>query len=300
MSLRFILIGHPVGHSVSPAMHTAAYAELKLDASYLPVDCPNEASVRAQVDRLRSGEIHGANVTVPHKLLALSLADHADPLAVSVGAANVLRRMPDGSVEAHNTDVAALAEELEQYQPLTASGSRNLPQKACVLGSGGAALAAVAACRRMGVSTIYVAARAFSGGNANSLLQAKFQELGGTPLGLPADVLEKSWQHALKGVGLVVQATSAGMRGAEPGETLAGLIPWNELDAGALAYDLVYNPPVTPFLREAGKNGVHAVGGLGMLVGQAVLSIELWTGRKASPQVLREAAERVLFPSGVR
>ncbi len=290
MTARFVLLGHPVGHSVSPAMHTAAYRELGLDAEYVSIDCPDPEAVRREVERLRGGELSGANVTVPHKKLALSLADRADPLAKAVGAANVLRRMPDGSVEAHNTDVAALADELRLHQPS--------PGAACVLGSGGAALAAVVACQRLGASVVHVAARAFSNGPSSAALAAEFRALGATPRAMPADAAEASWRDLFSECQILVQATSAGMRGADSGEALASLIPWAVLAPGALAYDLVYNPPLTPFLKRAQENSVNAVGGLGMLVGQAVHSVMLWTGMTPDRNVMRHAAENLLFKGG--
>jgi len=290
MTARFALFGHPVGHSVSPAMHTAAYRELGLDAEYLSIDCPDPKAVRREVERLRDGELSGANVTVPYKKLALSLADRADPLAKAVGAANVLRRMPDGSVEAHNTDVAALADELRLHQPS--------PRAACVLGSGGAALAAVVACQRLGAGVVHVAARAFSDSLASAALGAEFRALGATPLAMPSDATEASWCNTLSECQIVVQATSAGMSGADSGEALASLIPWAVLPQGALAYDLVYNPPLTPFLRRSRENSVNAVGGLGMLVGQAVHSVMLWTGMTPDQSVMRQAAENRLFKGG--
>src|SRR5690606_35758098 len=109
---QFLLVGHPVGHSVSPSIHAAAYKMLgHPDARYSVLDCPTEADVRRVFERLRSGELAGANVTVPHKTLALSLADRVDDSARDVGAANVLACV-QGEIVAYNTDAPALAEEL--------------------------------------------------------------------------------------------------------------------------------------------------------------------------------------------
>jgi shikimate dehydrogenase len=109
VSPRFVLLGHPVAHSLSPAIHGAAYAELGIDARYELVDASDEAAVGRAVDAVRSGEIAGANVTVPWKQVALRLADRADASASDVGAANVLVRGPSGEVVAHHTDVPALS-----------------------------------------------------------------------------------------------------------------------------------------------------------------------------------------------
>src|SRR5690242_6072985 len=107
--LRFVLIGHPVGHSVSPAIHGAAYRALGVQHRYDVCDCPTPDDVRAQVARLRAREIAGANVTVPWKRLALELADRSDASARATGVANVLSRADDGQIVASNTDAGALA-----------------------------------------------------------------------------------------------------------------------------------------------------------------------------------------------
>jgi len=113
-SQRFVLIGHPVAHSLSPVIHRAAYQELELSHRYELVDCPDEAAVVKVVDALRSGEIAGANVTIPWKRLALKLADMVAPSVQRVGVANVLARGADGAIVAHNTDVPALVEEFQR------------------------------------------------------------------------------------------------------------------------------------------------------------------------------------------
>jgi shikimate dehydrogenase len=284
VSPRFVLLGHPVGHSLSPAIHGAAYAALGLDARYELLDVPDEAAVSRAVDAVRSGEIAGANVTVPWKQVALRLADHADPSASDVGAANVLVRDASGEVVAHNTDVPALTAELAELS--------ESPGVAVVLGAGGAALAAVAAARRLGAE-VRVSARRFDAAlpdtewpNAVAL-----RRLGAVLLAWPsaAAVLEGA-----EGAHVVLQATSAGMSGAGQGRGVADVVPWSRLSRGAVAYDLVYNPSVTPFLERATEAGVVASGGLGMLVGQAALAFELWLGREAPRSVMQRAAQTAL------
>src|SRR6478752_4341613 len=114
MSERFVLIGHPVGHSLSPVIHGAAYAALGRSATYDLIDAPDDDAVRAVVEEVRAGRIRGANVTVPWKRVALASADRVDESARAVGAANVLARADDGAVVAYNTDALGLAEELVQ------------------------------------------------------------------------------------------------------------------------------------------------------------------------------------------
>lgn len=281
MSRRFVLVGHPVSHSLSPAIHGAAYAELGVDARYELLDAPDEAAVGRAVDAVRRGDLAGANVTVPWKQVALALADRADASASDVGAANVLVREASGAVVAHNTDVPALAGELAA---LAAS-----PRTALVLGAGGAALAAVASARRLGAD-VRVSARRFDAATAPSEWPnaAALRRLGANLVAWPPASL------VLDPADLVIQATSAGMSGAGAGGVVAGVVPWARLGPRAVAYDLVYNPSVTPFLERATAAHVTARGGLGMLVGQAALAFELWLGQAAPRAIMQRAAETAL------
>lgn len=283
---RFVLIGHPVGQSLSPAIHRAAYACLGVEHDYDLVDAPDALAVRNQVRALRDGSIAGANVTVPHKRLALSLADELDPSAERVGAANVLAKSSTGAVVAYNTDALGLAHVLAEFSPGV--------ERALVIGNGGAALASVVACQNLGVGHVAVTARAFS---ADTAPQAwphaeQFRRLGaetvpwfGSTDRVPASIAD---------CGLLLQATSAGMRGKDGGDELAQLVPWAQLRDDARAYDLVYNPPLTPFLRAASERGLKTEGGLSMLVAQAQLAIEIWLGQLPPSAPLLRAAERAL------
>jgi shikimate dehydrogenase len=285
VSPRFVLLGHPVAHSLSPAIHGAAYAELGIDARYELVDASDEAAVGRAVDAVRSGEIAGANVTVPWKQVALRLAVRADASASDVGAANVLVRGPSDAVAAHNTDVPALSGELAELS--------TSPTVAVVLGAGGAALAAVAAARRLGAE-VRVSARRFDATLPDSEWPnaAALRRLGAVLLAWPSR--DSAVLAGAVGAHVVVQATSAGMSGAGQGGGVADVVPWARLGPGAVAYDLVYNPSVTPFLERATEAGVIARGGLGMLVGQAALAFELWLGRKAPRAVMQLAAQQAL------
>jgi shikimate 5-dehydrogenase len=111
---------------------------------------------------------------------------------------------------------------------------------------------------------------------------------------LGADLFAWDDDRALAGSEIVVQATSAGMRGGDPGEAVAARVPWAELASGAVALDVVYNPRVTPFLAAARAAGLACEGGLPMLVGQAARAIEIWLGRRPAASVLSNAAERAL------
>lgn len=291
MSDRFALIGHPVGHSVSPAIHGRAYELLGLQASYSLIDCPDEISVGAQVERMRNGELRGVNVTVPWKQVAYDLADVHSETARDVGVANVLARDATGRIVAYNTDASALGTELREAVVRSQVQTAERPS-ALVLGSGGAALAAVVGCRLAGFSEVLVTARRFTKDTASEQWPraAHFLQLGAKLLPWWGEGMSAA---ELSRVHLLVQATSAGMKGAPGGDALADLIPFQDL-APLVAYDLVYTPRETPFLKRAKEHGHFPQGGLGMLVGQARDAIEIWLGRAPNFEELFQAAEGAL------
>lgn len=286
--LKFGLLGHPVGHSVSPAIHQAAYDAFELPHVYEVSDCPTAGDVEARVAELRAGQWAGLNVTVPWKRLALRLADGVDESARTTGAANVLVREPSGRIIAHNTDAPALGDLLEAGAPPTA------PRVGLVLGNGGAALAAVVAAQRAGCQRVYVSARRWAQGALGWDAASEFERLGATPLAWgPASLATVAPELAM-----VVQATSAGMRGAGGGEELVAAVPWDALAESVFAYDVVYNPEVTPFLARAAARGLRSEGGLSMLVGQAALAIELWLGVSPPRSRLMASARASIFGHG--
>jgi shikimate dehydrogenase len=255
---RFGVVGDPIAHSRSPAMHAAAYRALGLPHAYEAVRATAD-ELPAVVQALREGAYDGLNVTVPHKQRALQLADDADARARETGAANTLVRAPDGRIIAHNTDAPALAAELREL----AGGGALRAQAALVLGSGGASRAAVAALSELGASPIVVRARSRSNW-------------------APAAAVEAVTRA-------VVQATSAGMKGADPGEAAAAAVAWSAVPPDAVALDVVYAPPDTPFLRAARARGLRCANGLGMLARQGALAFELWLGVPAPLEAMMAA-----------
>jgi shikimate dehydrogenase len=285
-----------VAHSLSPVIHRAAYLEQGLSHSYDVVDCPDEAAVVKVVEALRSGELAGANVTIPWKRLALKLSDMVTPQVQRVGVANVLVRGADGAIVAHNTDVPALAEE---FQRLAGSVRRVL-----VIGNGGSAPAVVAAAQDAGAERVTLTARKFlpSVPETEWPHVAELVARGVSPLAWPeSDARAKSrLREAVARIDLIVNCTSAGMTGADDGQKLADIVPWEHIPQSALAYDLIYNPAVTPFLQRARSAGLGAENGLGMLVAQAALAIELWLSVSPSRPVLMAAAVSELVARGQR
>jgi shikimate dehydrogenase len=281
---RFAVVGDPVGHSKSPAMQGAAMRALGLPHTYEAVHATAD-ELPGVVARLRAGEFDGLNLTVPHKERVLALVDSLDESARVAGAANTLVRADGGRLVAHNTDAPALAAELARL-----AGSRTWPAGACglVLGSGGAARAAIAALGvHLGIADIAVRARAF----AEPARRDAFVRTA------PCPVTPEPWaprpEREARTVA-VVQATSAGMRGADGGEAVVGAVAWDALGQAAVAIDVVYAPRDTPWLQAARRRGLRCDDGLGMLARQGALALELWLadlGVKAPLEAMRAALE---------
>lgn len=261
---RLAVLGHPVGHSRSPAMHNAALAELGLsdEWAYEAIDvAPDEFERRV---RTMPGEgFVGANVTVPHKGAALALADTLSETAREIGAANTLS-FEDGEIRADNTDAQGLLDAL----PESPAGRRTL-----VLGAGGAARAAVWALVREG-DEVEVWNR--------TVLRAEHlcAELGGAPVASPV-------QGAYE---LIVNTTAAGLHGEDPFAELP-LEPAGFATA-QIVVDLVYGERPSPLLAAAEVAGASGVDGIEVLVRQGALSLRIWTGREPALEAMRAAARR--------
>jgi shikimate dehydrogenase len=302
--LRFTLLGHPVAHSLSPAICTAAFKALGLPHGYTVLDVPSEADLRLALDQLRNGLVAGANITLPYKRAVLDMADAKAESAEEAGAANVLTVDRRKRVIAHNTDAEALAAELAELW----GGRPKL--RAAVIGAGGAGLAALVAAKRLGFNVVCITSRSW--GDSEQMFSSPAAEqaraLGALtslwPKGQEArstskasQVLRLQWRELAVQADCIIQATSAGMRGGDPGEEVCDVVPWDRLPPHTLVYDVVYTPKVTPFLARAKEHGIRAVGGLGMLARQAQLSVRLWTGEDPPLDAMRAAAEEALAAS---
>ncbi len=254
------VLGFPVGHSRSPAMMNAAFSDLGLDWRYLKLPVPPERFAETTRALPGSGFL-GANVTIPHKLAACELADELSPAAAAIGAANTLA-FGSGRIVADNTDAGGLLDALGEP----------LPASALVLGTGGAGRAAAWALRERGVE---VAVWNRTAERAAALAS----ELGVRHVAAPR-VAE-----------LMVNATSVGLGGAAPAESLRAL-GLEELEPPRVLVDLVYGKEQTALVGWAARAGARVVDGLEVLVRQGARSLELWTGRPAPLEVMRAAAAR--------
>jgi shikimate dehydrogenase len=268
---RLAVLGHPVAHSRSPAMQSAALAELGLagEWSYEAIDVPPEA-LAARIAAMSGEGFVGANVTVPHKLAALELADEASAAARAIGAANTLS-FGDGRVNAENTDAPGL---------IAAVGGVRSGTAALVLGAGGSARACVWALVGAGAA---VSIWNRTGARAEALAD----EIGGTPVGGSGEALDPA------GYGLIVNATVVGMAQAS-GRDGPGLkaLPFaaDALSEHNVVVDLAYGSAETELARLSRERGARLVDGLEVLVQQGAASLRLWTGMDPPVETMRRAA----------
>jgi shikimate dehydrogenase len=259
---RLAVLGHPVGHSRSPAMQNAALAELGLgeEWSYEAIDVPPDR-FEAVVRELPGRGFLGANVTVPHKGAALAVADLLSETAREIGAVNTLS-FDDGEIRADNTDADGLLAAL----PEPPGGRRAL-----VLGAGGAARAVVWALLREGAEVEVW--------NRTPLRSRNLcAELGGSAVEEPD----------AGSYGLVVNSTAVGLTGEDPFEELP-LAPAS-FAAGQVVVDMVYGAEPTALLEAAAAAGAATVDGIEVLVRQGALSLRIWTGLEAPLAAMRAAA----------
>jgi shikimate dehydrogenase len=282
----FGLIGFPLGHSLSPQIHHAALQTMGLPGEYqlfpirpLPGGKP---ALDALLDRLQSGDVDGLNVTIPHKQSVLARLRHVSPTVRAVGAANTLY-MRDGEIYGENTDIPGFLDDLASLAPFTAPA-------ALVLGAGGAARAAVYALAREGWQVTVAARRVEQALELTKSLLTRFNLSDqGTiqAIQLDRDSLKRHLTNF--GAGLVVNTTPVGMHPHPDASPWPDELPFPR---SAALYEMIYNPRETLLLRQAVDQGARAKNGLGMLVEQAALALEIWTGQR----VPRSAMWKAVIP----
>lgn len=272
------IFGHPVEHSLSPAMHNAAYAALALDRAYLAFHVTPE-TLRVAIHGIAALGLLGVNLTVPHKERALRMMAHLSDEARLLGAINcVVNR--SGTLDGDNTDARGLESDLR------ASGLALEGKLAVIIGAGGAAAAAVLATLRLGAGRIVICNRTMARAHR---LARRFATYVGTPGGGRAhELIEARGLEALNRsatlatAALVVNATSLGLQSG----------PFPPLDYAAtpvhcLFYDLIYAREPTPFLKPAMALGRQARDGAGMLADQGALAFELFNAITPPPGLMR-------------
>jgi shikimate dehydrogenase len=279
------LTGFPLSHSLSPKLHNAALTAAGLEGSYslFPVNPAHPEALTALLGGVRSGEIHGLNVTIPHKQAVIPLLDELSETAKAIGAVNTIY-MRNGRLIGDNTDAAGFWMDVSAKLDIRNSKIENrVPsieyqisnneyrKSAIVLGAGGSARAVVFALQAHGWE-VSVAARRIE--QAQALV---------TEFGLQA---AQSLDSPISNFDLLVNTTPLGM--TPNTETCA----WDaDFPPEAFVYDLVYNPPETLLMKRARAADLQASNGLGMLIEQAALAFELWTSQKADRIAMRKSIQ---------
>lgn len=276
------LIGYPLGHSLSPKIHTAALKACGLEGSYslFPIHPDDKDGLKDLLAHVRAGELHGLNVTIPHKQNVIEFMDDLTPTAEAIGAVNTIH-LREGKLIGDNTDAAGFLADLkknmaESPSPILGEGLGVREKSALVLGAGGSARAVVYALLTDGWD-VTVSARRIE--QAQELV-SQFKNADAAELNV------KTFQ--LSNFQLIINTTPLGMT---PNIDQSPLPENLSLPSNAFVYDLIYNPRETKFVRGARSQGLRATTGLGMLIEQAALSFEVWTGHTPPRDVLWTAVD---------
>jgi shikimate dehydrogenase len=275
------VIGYPVAHSLSPAMHNAAFDALGLNWRYLPLPV-RENDVPAAIRGLAALGFRGANITVPHKVAAIPCMDSVSDTVRIVGAVNTICiDHATGRLEGTNTDMDGFMTDLAMNRIAVEPGHHVI-----ILGAGGAARACAAGLMRAGARVIIInrtaeRAQALTDSLRPNVHSGQIDAAG-------YDALPALAESAT----LIVNCTPLGMWPHVDGSPWPDGLPFPK---GATLYDTIYRPMQTRLMREAEQVGVRVVGGLGMLVWQGAAAFELWTGIKPPADVMRAACESRLL-----
>lgn len=274
------LIGHKLGHSISPQFQQAAFDYLNLDVRYEVWETDKEGLPEV-IEGLRNPAKLGANVTIPYKEDIIPFLDELNELARRIGAVNAIVNR-DGKLIGCNTDGTGFIRALRQD-----GGLEPKDKRAVILGAGGAARAVGFALVDAGVTSLFIINRTTERGEA----LASSLKLSGN------EVVASAWKdgrtlQALMECDLLVNCTSVGMKDSEAENQLP--IDVRLIPTRALVYDVVYNPAETPLLAAARQAGARTMGGLSMLVYQGAEAFELWTGKSAPVDIMMAAAKKAL------
>ena len=265
------LIGYPLSHSLSPKIHTAALQSCGLEGNYslFPIPPEDKKGLQALLSRVCSGEIQGLNVTIPHKQNVIPFLDELTPTAQAIGAVNTIYLSADRLI-GDNTDAPGFLKDLKQFLVNSQSKIENR-KSSMVIGAGGSARAVVYALLNDGWKVTIAARR-----------NEQARKLADSFTNYPLQIIYFS-NIELSNISLIVNTTPVGMMP----HTNQSPLPENlSLPRHVSIYDLVYNPRETKLVREARSQGLPATTGLGMLIEQAALSFEIWTGCSPSRELL--------------
>jgi shikimate dehydrogenase len=276
----FAVLGHPIGHTLSPVMHNAALEALGIDGIYLAFDVHPDRLMTTLPCMADMG-FAGVNLTVPLKEVAFRGLADLDVSARQLGAVNTVQFLPSG-LRGHNTDGKGFLRAIKE-----AFGASTHHHDIFILGCGGAG-------RAVAITTAVEGCKRIMLADVDPLrCEAVARDINSFAPGIPVEVIGASrdrWVASARSSSLVVQASPVGMKPDDP--------PPLALEAftkGQIAFDLVYNLPETSFTRTASQAGACAVNGLGMLLHQGAEALSIWTGKPAPVDIMRQALESALY-----
>jgi shikimate dehydrogenase len=273
------ILGHPVEHSLSPAIHNAAFAATGLDLAYVAHDVVPEA-LPAAIQGAKALGYRGLSITIPHKVAALACVDEADATARGIGCINTVVN-DRGVLSGYNSDGLGALGALEQAE------ANPRAQRVVLLGSGGAARAIAFTMATQAPPSRLVVLGVLAD-ELQTLVRELRERVGYHAEGFALD--EARLRAELPAADLLVHATPVGMS-PRVDDTL---VPRQLLRPELVVFDAVYNPRQTRLLREARVAGARVIEGVEMFLGQAVVQFELWTGQKAPREVMRRVIEERL------
>ena len=258
-----ILLGNPLGHSISPPMHNRVFEKLELDYCYLPVQVTPE-NLKAVFAGLTKMNVSGFNITIPHKIRIIEHLDSLDPLAATIGAVNTIC-IKDGKTRGYNTDGEGFIRSLEEKGKIAVLG-----KKIFLLGCGGAARAIAMALAFRGAAEIFIGNRTLAKAEAlateiNKKIRTCAKAIEARP---------ELQRKTIKSCDILVNCTSLGMHPRDEASPIGEEALFEHL----VVADIVYNPHTTRLLTTAQAKGCRIVHGLGMLIYQGAAAFKLWTG----------------------
>ncbi|OVE76060.1 shikimate dehydrogenase [bacterium E08(2017)] len=275
----FAVLGHPIGHSLSPVMHNASIESLGMDAIYLAFDV-EPSLLMETLPAMRNLGFEGVNLTVPLKEVAYNGIDKLDDSARILGAVNTVQFLDDNTMVGHNTDGKGFLLSLKEDLDCTPEGL-----KVFMLGSGGAGRAVALTCAMNGASSVMVTD---IDDDRSAKLASEINELA--PGVTTAAVSSDAQKDASLEADLIVQASPVGMN---PSDT--PLLHADAFRNGQMLFDLVYMYPETGIMKLASDAGAKTANGLGMLMHQGAYAFKIWTGKDADTAVMRQALENEVY-----
>jgi len=268
MGKSFAVIGDPIDHSLSPNIHSAAFRELNLDASYIGYRIP-KGELESGIEGLKKIKINGFNITIPHKIEMMKYLDKMDESCSVIGAVNTVVNN-EGVLKGYNTDMDGFLEPLKK---------RNIPiqnKNILLIGAGGAARAIVAGMAKEKAGNLDIANRSIT--NANNLSEFA------TKIGLNTDVkkIEES-RNSIEKYDIIINSTSIGLKNE------LSPISFEGANQKTVIYDIVYAPMNTDFIKKAKEEKLEVIYGYEMLLGQATRAFEIWHGMKAPYNAMKKA-----------